>query len=174
MVSCLASRSGTKSDSFAIDYQATLNCLEAAKKQGANHFVMLSAFCVKKPILQVIYFQKDEGGCLLGYLAVITKPLSVCSQARCPQSSKKKLSQDPVAAGWFTTSCCRPSGTLMSSTSRSTSSVRRRPALPRIVGIFSGYFSYLRPSEHAIEETCSVALCFGLTPVRTAEVPPGR
>ena len=54
MVSCLASRSGTKSDSFAIDYQATLNCLEAAKKEGANHFVMLSAFCVKKPLLQVI------------------------------------------------------------------------------------------------------------------------
>lgn len=56
MVSCLASRSGTKSDSFAIDYQATLNCLEAAKKQGTNHFVMLSAFCVKKPTLQVSFF----------------------------------------------------------------------------------------------------------------------
>lgn len=53
MVSCLASRSGTKSDSFAIDYQATLNCLETAKKEGAAHFVMLSAFCVKNPILQV-------------------------------------------------------------------------------------------------------------------------
>eukprot|EP00752_Nemacystus_decipiens_P012484 g11058.t1 len=57
MVSCLASRSGTKSDSFAIDYQATLNCLEAAKKEGTNHFVMLSAFCVKKPLLQ---FQKAK------------------------------------------------------------------------------------------------------------------
>lgn len=53
MVSCLASRSGTKSDSFAIDYQATLNCLETAKKGGVEHFVMLSAFCVKKPTLQV-------------------------------------------------------------------------------------------------------------------------
>ncbi|CAM9957215.1 unnamed protein product [Scytosiphon promiscuus] len=58
MVSCLASRSGTKSDSFAIDYQATLNCLEAAKKEGAAHFVMLSAFCVKKPTLQ--QFQKAK------------------------------------------------------------------------------------------------------------------
>lgn len=53
VISCLASRSGTKSDSFAIDYQATLNCLEAAKNEGANHFVLLSAFCVKKPTLQV-------------------------------------------------------------------------------------------------------------------------
>ncbi|CAN0306033.1 unnamed protein product [Pylaiella littoralis] len=57
MVSCLASRSGTKSDSFAIDYQATLNCLEGAKKEGVAHFVMLSAFCVKKPTLQ---FQKAK------------------------------------------------------------------------------------------------------------------
>ncbi|CAN0471233.1 unnamed protein product, partial [Ectocarpus sp. 8 AP-2014] len=57
LVSCLASRSGTKSDSFAIDYQATLNCLETAKKEGAAHFVMLSAFCVKNPILQ---FQKAK------------------------------------------------------------------------------------------------------------------
>lgn len=61
MVSCLASRSGTKSDSFAIDYQATLNCLEAAKKEGAKHFVMLSAFCVKKPILQVIVGMQPLG-----------------------------------------------------------------------------------------------------------------
>lgn len=52
VVSCLASRSGTKSDSWAIDYQATRNTLEAAKNEKAAHFVMLSAFCVKKPTLQ--------------------------------------------------------------------------------------------------------------------------
>lgn len=57
VISCLASRSGTKSDSFAIDYQATLNCLEVAKKEKAAHFVMLSAFCVKKATLQ---FQKAK------------------------------------------------------------------------------------------------------------------
>lgn len=47
VISCLASRSGSKKDSFAIDYQATLNCFEAARQAGARHFVMLSAFCVK-------------------------------------------------------------------------------------------------------------------------------
>ena len=47
VISCLASRSGSKKDSFAIDYQATLNCLNAARAAGARHFVMLSAFCVK-------------------------------------------------------------------------------------------------------------------------------
>eukprot|EP00596_Hydrurales_sp_CCMP1899_P010365 CAMPEP_0119042028 /NCGR_PEP_ID=MMETSP1177-20130426/14302_1 /TAXON_ID=2985 /ORGANISM="Ochromonas sp, Strain CCMP1899" /LENGTH=342 /DNA_ID=CAMNT_0007008531 /DNA_START=188 /DNA_END=1216 /DNA_ORIENTATION=+ len=52
VISCLASRSGTKSDSYAIDYQATLNTLNAAKKAKVEHFVLLSAFCVKKPLLQ--------------------------------------------------------------------------------------------------------------------------
>lgn len=65
VVSCLASRSGSKSDSFAIDYQATLNCLNAARKAGARHFVLLSAFCVKSAerkdpyALQFQYAKKD-------------------------------------------------------------------------------------------------------------------
>jgi len=52
VISCLASRSGTKSDSFRIDYQATLNGLEAAKSAGSSQFILLSAFCVRKPLLQ--------------------------------------------------------------------------------------------------------------------------
>ena len=52
IVSCLASRSGVKKDAYAIDYQATLNCLEAGQAVGARHFVLLSAFCVKNPWLQ--------------------------------------------------------------------------------------------------------------------------
>ena len=47
VICCLASRTGTKSDSYAIDYQASLNCAEAAKKAGARRFVLLSAYCVK-------------------------------------------------------------------------------------------------------------------------------
>jgi divinyl chlorophyllide a 8-vinyl-reductase len=52
IVSCLASRSGIKKDAYAIDYQATLNCLTAGQEVEARHFVMLSAFCVKNPWLQ--------------------------------------------------------------------------------------------------------------------------
>jgi len=47
VVCCLASRTGTKSDSYAIDYQASLNCAEAAKAAGARRFILLSAYCVK-------------------------------------------------------------------------------------------------------------------------------
>lgn len=39
-------------DSWLIDYQASLNCLEAARAQGAQHYVLLSAICVQKPLLE--------------------------------------------------------------------------------------------------------------------------
>ena len=39
-------------DSYKIDYQATLNSLNAAKAAGASNFVLLSAYCVRKPLLQ--------------------------------------------------------------------------------------------------------------------------
>ncbi|KAG7351190.1 NmrA family protein [Nitzschia inconspicua] len=52
IVSCLASRSGIKKEAYAIDYQATLNCLEAGIACNAGHFVLLSAICVRKPLLQ--------------------------------------------------------------------------------------------------------------------------
>jgi len=59
IVSCLASRSGIKKDAYDIDYQATLNCLEAGRDKSvkARHFVLLSAFCVRRPWLQ---FQKAK------------------------------------------------------------------------------------------------------------------
>lgn len=54
ITSCLASRSGIKKDAYKIDYQATLNCLNAGRDPSvkARHFVLLSAFCVKNPWLQ--------------------------------------------------------------------------------------------------------------------------
>uniref|UniRef100_A0A7N0UQ12 Divinyl chlorophyllide a 8-vinyl-reductase, chloroplastic n=1 Tax=Kalanchoe fedtschenkoi TaxID=63787 RepID=A0A7N0UQ12_KALFE len=52
VVSCLASRSGGVKDSWKIDYEATKNSLLAGKKYGAAHFVLLSAICVQKPLLE--------------------------------------------------------------------------------------------------------------------------
>ena len=58
VISCLASRSGTEDDSHLIDYQATLNVLNAAKAAAQlDQFILLSAFCVRKPELQ---FQKAK------------------------------------------------------------------------------------------------------------------
>jgi divinyl chlorophyllide a 8-vinyl-reductase len=52
VVSCLASRSGIKKDAYAIDYQASKNCLDSGIAAGARHYVLLSAFCCKNPWLQ--------------------------------------------------------------------------------------------------------------------------
>ncbi len=52
VVSCLTSRNGGVKDSWNIDYQATRNALDAGKAAGATHFVLLSAICVQKPMLE--------------------------------------------------------------------------------------------------------------------------
>ncbi len=57
IVSCLASRTGAPVDAWAIDHGANLNALEAAKEAGVKHFVLLSAICVQRPLLE---FQKAK------------------------------------------------------------------------------------------------------------------
>ena len=59
-VCCLASRSGTRRDSWEVDYTGGSNVLHAFSKfsrAACPHFVLLSAFCVGKPRLQ---FQKAK------------------------------------------------------------------------------------------------------------------
>ena len=51
VVSCMASRTGGPRDAWAIDHQAHLVVLQAAKDAGVSHFVLLSAICVQKPLL---------------------------------------------------------------------------------------------------------------------------
>ncbi|KAI4999012.1 hypothetical protein ZWY2020_057472 [Hordeum vulgare] len=51
-VCCLASRGGGVQDSWRVDYRATLHTLQAARSLGAAHFVLLSAVCVQKPLLE--------------------------------------------------------------------------------------------------------------------------
>ena len=51
VISCLASRTGAPRDAWAIDYQAHMTVLEAARKAGVTQFILLSAICVQKPLL---------------------------------------------------------------------------------------------------------------------------
>jgi divinyl chlorophyllide a 8-vinyl-reductase len=51
VVSCMASRTGSPKDAWAVDHRAHLNVLEAAKRSGVGQFVLLSAICVQKPLL---------------------------------------------------------------------------------------------------------------------------
>lgn len=51
LVSCLASRTGTARDAWAIDHGAHVLALAAARKAGVGQMVLLSAICVQKPRL---------------------------------------------------------------------------------------------------------------------------
>jgi divinyl chlorophyllide a 8-vinyl-reductase len=51
LVSCMASRTGAPKDAWAVDYQAHVNALLAAQGARVEHFVLLSAMCVQKPLL---------------------------------------------------------------------------------------------------------------------------
>jgi len=51
VVSCLASRTGAPQDAWAVDYEAHINALAAARSAGVTHMVLLSAICVQKPRL---------------------------------------------------------------------------------------------------------------------------
>jgi divinyl chlorophyllide a 8-vinyl-reductase len=51
VVSCMASRTGTPRDAWAVDFQAHVHLLQAAKESGVLYFVQLSAICVQKPLL---------------------------------------------------------------------------------------------------------------------------
>ncbi len=51
LVSCLASRTGTPRDAWAIDHRANAEALRLAQAAGVQHVVLLSAICVQKPLL---------------------------------------------------------------------------------------------------------------------------
>lgn len=51
LVSCLASRSGTPKDAWAIDHRAHVDALHLAKAAGVTQVVLLSAICVQRPLL---------------------------------------------------------------------------------------------------------------------------
>lgn len=57
VVSCLASRTGSPDDAWAVDHDAHIAILRAAKSAGIEQFVLLSAICVQKPLLE---FQKAK------------------------------------------------------------------------------------------------------------------
>lgn len=52
VVSCLASRTGAPDDAWAVDHGANSAALKAAVAAGVRHFVLLSAICVQKPLLE--------------------------------------------------------------------------------------------------------------------------
>jgi len=55
VASCLAAESGTEKSVYEIDYQASVNLLEAGSDSSVNarHYLLLSAFCCRNPLLKL-------------------------------------------------------------------------------------------------------------------------
>lgn len=74
LVSCLASRTGTPRDAWAIDHAAHVDALAASREAGVSHVVLLSAICVQKPLLAFqhakLAFERELVGSGLGYSIV--------------------------------------------------------------------------------------------------------
>src|SRR3712207_3690138 len=74
VVSCLASRTGAPRDAWAVDHQAHVDALAAARDAGVRHFVLLSAICVQKPLLAFqrakLAFEAELAGSGLTYSIV--------------------------------------------------------------------------------------------------------
>jgi divinyl chlorophyllide a 8-vinyl-reductase len=51
LVSCLASRTGTPHDAWAIDFKANLTAMQACQTAGITQMILLSALCVQRPEL---------------------------------------------------------------------------------------------------------------------------
>jgi divinyl chlorophyllide a 8-vinyl-reductase len=66
VISCLASRTGAARDAWAVDHDAQMQALRAAELARVGHFVLLSAICVQKPLLE---FQRAK----LAFEAVLQK-----------------------------------------------------------------------------------------------------
>ena len=65
LVSCLASRTGSPRDAWAIDHQAHVLALKAAQASGVGHMVLLSAICVQKPLLAFQHAKLAFETCLI-------------------------------------------------------------------------------------------------------------
>ena len=72
LVSCLASRTGAPADAWAIDHQAHVHALAAARESGVALFVLLSAICVQKPLLA---FQHAKPGVIRALIAARADPV---------------------------------------------------------------------------------------------------
>lgn len=109
VVSCLASRTGTPRDAWAIDHQAHLNVLAAAQQAGAAHFVLLSAICVQKPLLGFQHAKLAFEQALMqsGLTYSIVRPTAFF-KSLCGQVERVKRGKPYLVFGDGTLTACKP------------------------------------------------------------------
>lgn len=92
-------------DSRLIDYQATKNCLDAACASGASHFVLLSAICVQKPLLEFQRAKLQLEQELQARGLRVTACVRACAT---PSHTTRTHALTPQAASGITHSIVRP------------------------------------------------------------------
>lgn len=109
LVSCLASRTGVPKDAWAVDYQAHVDALEAARRAGVKHMVYLSAICVQKPLLGFqqakLAFEKTLAGSGLTYS--IVRPTAFFKSLS-GQVDRVRLGKPFLVFGDGTLTACKP------------------------------------------------------------------
>jgi divinyl chlorophyllide a 8-vinyl-reductase len=109
VVSCLASRTGTPRDAWAIDHQAHLHVLAAAQQAGVAHMVLLSAICVQKPLLGFQHAKLAFEQALIssGLTYSIVRPTAFF-KSLCGQVERVKRGKPYLVFGDGTLTACKP------------------------------------------------------------------
>jgi divinyl chlorophyllide a 8-vinyl-reductase len=111
LVSCLASRTGLPRDAWAIDHQAHVNALAAAKDSSVSQMVLLSAICVQKPLLAFQHAKLAFESVLMqsGLIYSIVRPTAFFKSLS-GQISRLKQGKPFVVFGDGTRTACKPIG----------------------------------------------------------------
>ncbi len=111
VVSCIASRSGVPDDAWRVDYRANATLLEAGRRAGARHFVLLSALCVQKPRLEFqrakLAFEAELAGSGLDY--TIVRPTAFF-KSLAGQIPRVQAGKPFLVFGTGTETACKPIG----------------------------------------------------------------
>ena len=109
VVSCMASRTGAPRDAWAIDHQAHVNVLAAASRLGVGHFVLLSAICVQKPLLDFQHAKLAFEAALIGsdLKFSIVRPTAFF-KSLCGQVERVKRGKSFLIFGDGALTACKP------------------------------------------------------------------
>jgi divinyl chlorophyllide a 8-vinyl-reductase len=109
LVSCLASRTGAPKDAWAIDYQAHVDALDAAKAAGVTQMVLLSAICVQKPLLAFQHAKRAFEAMLIdsGLTYSIVRPTAFFKSVS-GQVDRVKRGKPFLVFGDGTLTACKP------------------------------------------------------------------
>ena len=109
VVSCMASRTGTPGDAWAVDHRAHVDVLAAARQAGVGHFVLLSAMCVQKPKLafQQAKLAFETALIASGLTYSIVRPTAFF-KSLCGQVERVKRGKAFLVFGDGTLTACKP------------------------------------------------------------------